>query len=123
MASHTNGNASASSSSASLQVRGLTRTNAIFQLSNVEMAFANSLRRAMIADVPTVCIDQVGFKNNTSPLPDEFIAHRLGLIPLVSEGVKDGMRYKIVSTEDSLALILPRYNRPCLRSQCSPRRT
>lgn len=56
------------------------------------MGFANSLRRAMMADVPTVAIDQVSFTQNTSPLPDEFIAHRLGLIPLISGGIKTNMR-------------------------------
>lgn len=41
----------------------------------------------------TAAIDQVSFYQNTSPIPDEMLAHRLGMVPLVSKGVMDGLRY------------------------------
>ncbi|KAK8890536.1 DNA-directed RNA polymerase II subunit RPB3 [Tritrichomonas musculus] len=56
-----------------------------FELTNASTAFANALRRVMIAEVPTFAFEDIEFRQNTSPLPDEFIAHRLGLIPLYSE--------------------------------------
>jgi DNA-directed RNA polymerase alpha subunit len=43
-------------------------------------------------------IDQVFFRQNTSALPDEFIAHRLGLIPLISTNVKNTMKNTRVSS-------------------------
>jgi len=46
-----------------------------------------------MADIPTVAIDMVEVDTNTTVLPDEFIAHRLGMIPLLSHNCDDGMRY------------------------------
>lgn len=47
-------------------------------------AFANGIRRAMIADVPTFSIDTVRVIENSSVMFDEQIALRLGLVPLTT---------------------------------------
>lgn len=44
-----------------------------------------------------VAIDMVEIETNTTVLPDEFIAHRLGMIPLVSANCDEAIRYTRVS--------------------------
>ena len=46
---------------------------------------ANTLRRAIIDAVPTMAIDIVEFRKNSSALYDEMVAHRLGLCPLTTD--------------------------------------
>ena len=58
-----------------------------FELTKCDLATANALRRIMIAEVPTLTIDLVEIRENTSSMHDEFIAHRLGLVPLDSTSV------------------------------------
>ena len=48
----------------------------------IDASIANSFRRILLSEVPTMAIEKVHVFNNTSVIQDEVLAHRLGLIPL-----------------------------------------
>jgi DNA-directed RNA polymerase subunit D len=55
------------------------------KLKGVPLQYANALRRICLNGVPVFAIDTVDIIENTSVLPDEGLAHRLGLIPLKTD--------------------------------------
>jgi len=57
----------------------------VFMIEGINNTIANTIRRAMIAEVPTLAIDEVEFVKNQSPLYDEILAHRLGLVPIKTD--------------------------------------
>jgi DNA-directed RNA polymerase subunit D len=63
----------------------LTEDTIKFLLEGVDTAFANTLRRAMVAEVPTMTIDDIFYFDNSSIVPDEIVAHRIGLIPIKTD--------------------------------------
>ncbi len=48
-------------------------------------SLVNALRRTILERVPTMAIEDVELRKNSSILYDEIIAHRLGLIPLTTD--------------------------------------
>ncbi|MEM5828258.1 MAG: DNA-directed RNA polymerase subunit D, partial [Candidatus Aenigmatarchaeota archaeon] len=52
------------------------------KVTNITPGMAAMIRRSIIAEIPTMAIEWVDFFKNDSVLPDEIVAHRLGLIPL-----------------------------------------
>ena len=58
--------------------------DARFLVRGIPPALANGIRRAILADVPTLSIDTVRFIENSSVMFDEQLALRLGLVPLTT---------------------------------------
>lgn len=56
-----------------------------FSVEDADVAYLNTVRRAVMDYVPTLAIEDVAFNMNTSVLYDEIVAHRLGLIPIETE--------------------------------------
>lgn len=57
-----------------------------FKLSGASFSVANALRRAAISRVNSFAIDSVTFYENSTSMFDEYIAHRIGLVPLLTPG-------------------------------------
>ncbi|MDE1810720.1 MAG: DNA-directed RNA polymerase subunit D [Candidatus Micrarchaeota archaeon] len=57
-------------------------SNISFALKDSTPAYANALRRIATNHVQSFAIDKVTFYENSSPMFDEYIAHRIGLVPI-----------------------------------------
>lgn len=72
-------------------VKTLNDKKISFDFNNIDVAYVNALRRIILADIPTIGISfnpsrpddsDVVFKKNTSALHNEYIGHRISLLPL-----------------------------------------
>lgn len=80
-----------------LRIIDLTDTHAKFVVSGIRPDVANALRRCLMTEVPKMAINTVEFHlgpirdedgkefESVSPLFDEIIAHRLGLVPIPTD--------------------------------------
>ena len=63
----------------------LTEDTIRFLIEGVDTAFVNSLRRTMVAEVPTMTIEDIFYFDNSSLVPDEILANRIGFTPLKTD--------------------------------------
>jgi len=68
-----------------ITIISLTEDTIRFVVSGIDNAFANTLRRTMVAEVPIMTIEDIFYFDNSSLVPDEILAHRLGLTPLTTD--------------------------------------
>jgi len=69
----------------SLEVISKDNQKIAVKLKGVPIQYANALRRVCLNGVSVFAIDTVDIVENSSVLPDEGLAHRLGLIPLKTD--------------------------------------
>jgi DNA-directed RNA polymerase subunit D len=69
----------------SLEVISKDERKMSIKLKGVPLQYANALRRLCLNGIPVFAIDTVDIIENSSVLPDEGLAHRLGLVPLKTD--------------------------------------
>ena len=69
-----------------------------FLVKGASIALMNSIRRSILEDVPCLAIEDVTIYENDSVMFDEFLAHRLGMLPVKTDfkGYKKGDTVKLV---------------------------
>lgn len=75
------------------------KDNQIVFEAEIDESLANSIRR-YLNHIPVLTIGEVEIFKNDSPLYDETIAHRIGLIPLENKGDKKEPKLKIESKKE-----------------------
>lgn len=68
-----------------LEVLQRDEHNLVFIIDGVAIEMVNALRRIMMSEIPVMGIDEVIILKNDSPLYDEIVSHRLGMIPLKTD--------------------------------------
>ena len=79
-----------------IQILEMAERKCKFILKNSTPSMANALRRTMLSDIPKMAIDKVEFHlgpidvdgkefESVTPLFDEIIAHRLGMVPIPTD--------------------------------------
>lgn len=68
-----------------LEILEQDKYNLQFIVKGISIEMINSLRRIMQSWIPSMAVDEVIILKNDSPLYDDILAHRIGLIPLTTD--------------------------------------
>ncbi|KAJ7184397.1 DNA-directed RNA polymerase [Mycena filopes] len=102
-----------------VKIRRVSNRSIEFDLVGVDASIANAFRRIMIAEVPTICIENVYVYNNTTIVADEILAQRIGLIPLNVDPQAMDMRGEDESTDRNTIVFTLKLE--CTRKKDAPK--
>ena len=64
----------------------------LLRIEGYSVPLVNAVRRVILAEVPALAVDYAIFYDNNTPIYDEMISHRLGLVVLKSDEVLDSLK-------------------------------
>ena len=78
-----------------MELKSKTAEKVVF-IDDMNVSLANAIRRS-VGEIPVLAISECDIYKNDSVLYDEIITHRLGLLPLKNQKMKDGdvIEYKL----------------------------
>lgn len=79
-----------------IKINEHTPTSLQLTISNAPLPFLNALRRVILEEVPAVAISKVLFHKYVGVLPEEVLAHRLGLVPVFCDALLLGSSEEMV---------------------------
>ncbi|KPI90086.1 putative Dna-directed RNA polymerase alpha subunit [Leptomonas seymouri] len=77
-----------------------------FEMHRISPPIANLFRRVLTTEVPTLAFDRILIEENDSPVLDELLSHRLGLVPVAGPVMK--MEYITESNQAGFGNLDPR---------------
>lgn len=80
-----------------------TPTTLNFELINVDVSIANSLRRILLSEIPTMAFHTITIKKYETVMPEEIFCHRLGLVPILADPIK--YNFKTGESDETNTLI------------------
>ncbi|KAF7977954.1 hypothetical protein HWV62_2043 [Athelia sp. TMB] len=106
-----------------VKVQRLSGRSIEFDLVGVDASIANAFRRIMIAEVPTVCTENVYVFNNTSVIVDEVLSQRIGMVPLNVDPALIDMKESITDQPTDRNTLVFKLNVNCTRNLSAPKGT
>ncbi|KZX11592.1 DNA-directed RNA polymerase subunit D [Methanobrevibacter filiformis] len=68
-----------------IEVKEKNGDEIVFIIHDADVPFVNAIRRIAMMEIPKIAIEDVNIIKNDSAMFNEVLAHRLGLVPLVSD--------------------------------------
>lgn len=68
-----------------IEIKNQDDQELVFTIEGIDVSLVNALRRIATVEVPTLAIETVLFVRNDARIFDEALAHRLGMVPLITD--------------------------------------